>query len=139
MAAVGADVLTQNWTAYRHTVLEGLLPRQLKEMIGLVVTRAARSPYGVELHKLALAHLGVAPEMIDNLAVYGDAAHLTLRERAMLRFAEGYAGSGDDVSLPALEAMGFTDEEVAEVVDTVLLTEALCRFARESGLSGEEL
>lgn len=139
MAAVGADVLTQNWTAYRCTVLEGALPRGLKEMIGLVVARSVGSGYALLLHARSLAALGVSAEVIRSLADSGDAAYLPLRERAMLRFAEGYNGSSDDVSLYSLEGFGFTEEEVGEVADTVLLTEGLCRFAREAELTAEIL
>lgn len=139
MAAVGADVLIQNWAAYRHTVLEGLLPRGLKEMAGLVVARAVRCSYGVRLHSEALAHLGISEEVIQSLAEHGDAAYLSLRERAALRFVEGYHGTADDLSVHSLEALGFSEEEIAEVTDAVLLIEGLCRVALEAELSGDEL
>lgn len=139
MAAVGADVLMQNWAAYRYTVLEGLLPRALKEMVGLMVARSARCSYGIRLHSESLEHLGVAAEIVKCLTEFGDAAFLTLRERAILRFVEGYNGAADDIAMHSLEAFGFADEELAEVTDAVLLTEGLCRVAREVSLTGDEL
>lgn len=139
MAAVGADVLVQNWAAYRHTVLEGLLPRSLKEMVGLVVARAARCGYGVRLHRESLAHLGTPDEIILSLVEFGDAAYLSLRERTVLRFVQAYNGGPYDASAHSLEAVGLTEEEVAEVTDSVLLTEGLCRMAREAELTEAEL
>ncbi|MFZ5815105.1 MAG: carboxymuconolactone decarboxylase family protein [Bacillota bacterium] len=140
MAGVGTDVLTQNWTAYRETVLEGHLPRSLKEMVGLVVARAGGCPYGIGLYSRGLAVLGISAEVISSLAECGDAAHLSLRERAVVRFAESYHhGAGDDLSQQALESFGLSDDEVAEVSDAVLLSEGLCRFAREVGLTAEEI
>lgn len=136
MAAVGHDVLLQNWTAYRYTVLEGVLPRDLKEMVGLAVARAAGCPYGVRLHSEALAQLGLPDETICSLAEHGDAGDLPLRERAILHFVGDDSRSLDERSL---EVLGYTDEEVAEVTDSVLLAEGLCRLAQEVGLSEFDL
>lgn len=139
MAAVNGDVLTQNWTAYRYTVLEGLLPRGLKEMIALVVARMAQSGYLVALYGRSLDRLGIPTEVIASLVASGDAVHLPVRDRAVLRFAEGYNGAADDLSLHALERLGFTEEEVAEAADTVLLAGGLCRFANELGLTTADI
>jgi len=135
MAVAGPDVLAQNWTAYRETVLTGHLSRALKEMVGLVVAQAAGCGYSIALHRRMLERLGVAPEVVIALVRTGDSPHLPLRERALLRFAEGYNGDADDPSLLSLEGFGFTAEEMDELTDTVLLTNSLSRFACESGLS----
>lgn len=134
MAAVNGDVLKQNWTAYRTTLLEGALPHTLKEMIGLVVAQRRGSPYLVQLHRLVLQRLGAAETVVADLLANGDSPDLSLRERAALRIAAEYSASFDDLKLRSLEAFGFGEEEEEEIADTVLMAASLAGFAQEAGL-----
>ena len=44
------EVQTALWKAFRHVVLKGLLPRTVKEMMGVVASRRAGSEYAARVH-----------------------------------------------------------------------------------------
>jgi len=132
MAAVNADVLIQNWTAYRHTFLDGELPRVLKEMVGLVVSRQNACDYSERFHAHVLELLGVPGEVIRNLVESGDSERVPAPHRPVLKFARAYFGAAADAPTEGLEAAGLTEEETQEVIDTVLLVESMNQFAAES-------
>ncbi|MDF2630514.1 MAG: Carboxymuconolactone decarboxylase [Symbiobacteriaceae bacterium] len=135
MAAVSHDVLVQNWTAFRHTVLEGALPRTVKQMIALVVAREQGCGYGVNLFSEVLCGLGVETPVVRSLAEHGDCADFPLDLRRLLAFARAYCVDPDGVDPDSLEFEGFSEEDSAEVVDAVLMTTGLVRFAAECGLA----
>lgn len=134
MAALNIDVLLQNWTAWRETLLGGESPRWLKEMVGLVVSRENGSHYSLPLHRQSLALLGIAPEVIDRLAATGDAETLSAPVRRVLSLARAYNRAASLASVDDLEAAGLTEEEVHEVIDTVLIVTGVNRFAEESSV-----
>src|SRR3954471_7446262 len=61
--ATNPPFLEANWNLFRATVLQGLLPRVLKEMIGVVVSAAHDSPYARLVHLHSLGVQGVADEV----------------------------------------------------------------------------
>jgi AhpD family alkylhydroperoxidase len=137
MAAVNHDVLVQNWTAFRQTVLEGGLPRTLKQMVGLVVSREHDCPYAVRLHAAILAHLGVAQPVVRDLVESGDSDLVPDSTRTALGFARQYSRDPDRCSPDLLEAAGFTEDDAQELMDTVLLVSGMTRFAQECGLGAD--
>lgn len=137
MAAVSADVLVQNWVVFKRTVLEGDLPRTLKEMIGLVTAREDRCPYAINLYVAGLVRLGVPEHLVGELVQSGDSEELTPAARSVLRFAEAYCRDSDGTATEPLEAAGLTEDEVQEVIDTVLIAAGINRFAAESDLPAD--
>jgi alkylhydroperoxidase family enzyme len=134
MAAVNTDVLRQNWAAFRYTVLEGELPREVKEMIGLVVASELGSAYVTQLHERALASLQMSPDVIDALLQTGDWSGLSPSVRLALQFARESAPNPARGDISVLEAAGFTEDEAHEVMDTVLIVSGLVSFVAESGV-----
>src|SRR5579872_1459761 len=53
-------VLRATWDLFRATVLEGELPRIVKEMVGIVVSSANNSEYALKVHLHSLGVQGVA-------------------------------------------------------------------------------
>jgi uncharacterized peroxidase-related enzyme len=137
MAAVNHDVLVQNWTAFRQTVLEGVLPRALKEMVGLVVSRETGSAYAMNLHAFTLEQLGVGLGVVRSLMESGDCTDIPNPSRAVLTFARHFVQDPDRVSPEPLEALGLSEDEAQEVMDTVLLVAGMNRFAHEIGLPAD--
>lgn len=134
MAALHADVLVHNWIAYRRTFLQGELSRQCKEMIGLVAARASGCRYGLQLHATHLLALGARPAAVSGLVETGACEGLSAAEAAALAFARtAWADPATAVTTP-LEKAGLSEEQITEVVDTLLLVAGLSRFARESEL-----
>jgi alkylhydroperoxidase family enzyme len=138
MAAVNADVLLQNWTAYKYTFLDGQLPRSLKEMVGLAVAREFRARYSVPLHARALAELGVPAAVVADLVAAGDSAALPGPVRAALAFARVCSWNPDGAAADSLESTGFPEEEVHELIDAVLIVLGLNAFALEAGVPADE-
>jgi alkylhydroperoxidase/carboxymuconolactone decarboxylase family protein YurZ len=137
MAAVSHDVLVQNWTAFRETVLEGILPRVLKEMIGLVVARDLGGDYAVGLHTFSLHALGVGQGVIRCLLESGDCPAIPYVDRMVLGFARAYTRDPDHTPSDSLEALGLSDEQAQEVIDAVLIFAGISRFAGECALPAD--
>ncbi|HYF95981.1 MAG TPA: carboxymuconolactone decarboxylase family protein [Symbiobacteriaceae bacterium] len=137
MAAVGHDVLVQNWTAFRRTVLEGSLPRTVKEMIALVVSREQGCRYSVRFHSDSLSQLGIAPPVVQSLAEQGDCPEFSSELRQMLAFARECCLDPEGADPERLEMAGFSEEHAEEVVDTVLIASGIARFAVECGLAAD--
>lgn len=137
MAAVNADVLLTNWTAFRCTLLEGELSRSLKEMIGLVVSLRNGCGYSTVFHSRRLACLKVPEPVVQSLVATGDAPDLPPRTRVVLQFARTCGGDFDRTPTDSLEAAGLSEEEIHEVVDTMLIVSAINRFAREVGVPAD--
>jgi len=137
MAAVNHDVLLQNWTAFRVTVLDGILPRVVKEMVGLVISRAVKCEYGIRLHTMSLNSLGVSSPVIQCLLEPGDCALIPGETRGVLRFALSCCQNPERVSPEELQAAALTEDEAQEIMDTVLLVSGLNRFATETGIPAD--
>lgn len=135
MAAVNHDVLLQNWTAFRETVLEGILPRALKEMVGLVVSRD--DGYALPLHMQSLSAMGIGQDVVRNLVELGDCPRISHRSRVALTFARAYTTDPDGTSTDSLETVGYSEDEAQEIMDTVLLVDGMNRFAAETGIPGD--
>ncbi len=107
------DTLHGVWTAFRDIVLRGALPRSVKEMMGVLVSQAAGSPYAAAVHLHALTLQGVQQEITDQLARGEVPLGVTDQTLALLRFA-AYGTSPDD-----LRAAGLNEAEVTEAVAAV--------------------
>lgn len=115
------EVQTALWKAFRHTVLRGVLPRTLKEMMGVVVSRAAGSRYAAEVHLHALMVQGVEGGILEALGRGEVPAGLPPKAAALLRFAQEAAQRPDPALLKPLWAAGLSEAEVKEAVATVAL------------------
>ena len=54
--------LAANWDKFRTTVLEGQLPRTLKEMIGIAISQTNKSEYALRVHLHGLSALGISED-----------------------------------------------------------------------------
>lgn len=137
MAAIGTDVLVQNWTAFRRTFLTGRLPRLTKEWIGLALGVYLRSPYLTRWHGLHLQALGAPlPEIRavmseDDLTRVPDVMRPYVEQALLLARTDGAAYRTVE------EALG--EEVGCELADLVLMVQALSTFAAEAGLAQESI
>jgi uncharacterized peroxidase-related enzyme len=125
-------VLEANWRLFRATVLQGRLPRTLKEMVGVVVSAAHGSPYARAVHLHSLGMQGVAPETLAALSEgRAEVPGLSRATTAVLRFAQRAAQDPralSDGEFAALQAAGLEGDEIGEVVSTIVLFTAVNRF-----------
>ncbi len=139
-------LLAHLWGQFRVIVLQGDLPRILKELLGLVVARATECEYVqvVHLHSLTLQGMDRDALAAVNRGDY-EAAELSNLTKAALRFAAlatstraAYASATENrgrwqelrqQTTQALEATGLEEEEKFELVATVGLFEQICTVA----------
>lgn len=122
VAQVNEDVQTGLWKAFRHLVLKGALPRTVKEMMGVIVSREAGSPYAAQVHLHALTLQGVERPILEALDRGEAPEGLPAKPQALLKFAYDAARHPHDAGQTrALREAGFADAEVAEAVAVVAL------------------
>ena len=138
-------LLANIWGQFRAVVLQGRLPRVLKEMIGLVVAKATRCDYVRLVHLHSLSLQGVEPNVLEAVS-RGDyeAVELsTVAQKALKLAALATATSvGYDDGLDSstwkqlrqqttdtLNTMNLAQEEKSELVATLALFEQLCTLA----------
>lgn len=137
MAAVGSDVLLQNWTAFRRTFLMGRLPRVTKEWIGLALGIHLQSPYLVKWHGLHLQALGAPLPELRAAMSGGDPTRVPEGLRPYVEQALLLERTDGALSRATEEAFG--EEVGAELADLVLMARALATFAAEAGLTPESI
>ncbi len=116
-------LLTANWQKFKATILQGQLPRTVKEMIGVVVSDIAGSEYAKQVHLHSLSVQGVQTLWLRQLTDDdSDNAALPDTIRAMVAFARKAATSPVGVSDADFDDMietGLTAEECFEIIATV--------------------
>lgn len=117
-------VLRATWDLFRATVLEGVVPRIVKEMIGVVVSAANGSEYALRVHMHSLGVQGVGLGVLDALARgSAEARGVAPSVAILLKVAHTAAHRGplavSDADLALAASEGVTLEELAEVFATI--------------------
>lgn len=123
--------LYANWRKFQGIVLRGLLPRTLKEMIGVAISQANNSEYALRVHLHGLSALGMSEEVLRLLISDFDACPLPVREKAVIAF--GRQAGIDPQTLKQedyqrLEQLGLSSAEVFEIVATANLFTAVNQY-----------
>jgi hypothetical protein len=137
MAGIGADVLLQNWTAFRRTFQQGRLPRLTKEWISLAIGVHLRSAYMTRWHALHLQALGAPLPEVRAVTSSGDPLRVPEVMRPYVEQALLIEWTDGAAHRVAEEAFG--EEVGSELVDLVLMVRALATFAAEAGLTPESI
>lgn len=124
--------LDASWAMFRGVVLEGRLPRVVKEMIGIVVSFVHNSAYARDVHLHSLTVQGIDKDVLGVLA-RGDTPSRGMppAHAAVLAFARIAASSPTgipDASREALVRAGLDGEEILEVTATISLFSAINAF-----------
>lgn len=116
--------LEANWIHFRSTVLEGHLPRTLKEMVGILVSKANGSEYALKVHLHSLSALGISETVLARLVDDFDACPLPETEKVALRFGLRAGTTPHDLGpddFALLEKHGLSGEEAFELIATAHL------------------
>lgn len=119
-----AGFLEANWTKFRSVILQGLLPRTLKEMIGVAISQANNSEYALRVHLHGLSALGMSEQVLTTLVNDFDACPLPERQKTAIRFGLLAATKPHTVTTAdydQLRAQGITDAEIFEIIATANL------------------
>lgn len=140
--AVNPDVLEANWNKFRATILQGDVPRTLKEMVGVAISQANDSVYALKVHLHGLSALGISEEVLSTLVSDFDACPLPEREKAAINF--GLIAGTKPHELTAkhyqqLEDLGLEASEIFEIVATADLFASVNRYTDAIALEIDSL
>lgn len=122
VADTNPEVQTALWSAFRNLVLRGKLPRTIKEMMGVIVSKEAESSYAAQVHLHALTLQGVEKPILEALERGEAPTGVAQKTQALLRFAyEAARHPHDPEQLGLLQGVGLTDAEQREAVAVVAL------------------
>ena len=132
MAAM-PEILDAHWCHVRAALLHGQLDRNVKEMIGLVLSVVHATPYSRALCLQSLTRRGVDLDLLATLS-RGEitSRDLSKRDTAILRFARAISlrdGKLRDEDYVAVYDVGVTFQETLEIASVVELFTSLDRFA----------
>ena len=122
--AIRPSFLETQWRHFRATVLKGLLPRTVKEMIGVTISQANGSEYALRVHLHSLSALGISEEVLHLLVT--DCANCPLPERQKQSIIFGLRVATQpravsDQDYTRLRHLGLSDTEIFEIVATANL------------------
>lgn len=122
--ATNPDFLEVSWKKFRGVILQGHLPRTLKEMIGVAISQANRSEYALRVHLHGLSALGMSEEVLHTLVSDFENCPLPERQKAVIRFGLLAATQSNTLSerdYQHLVDLGFNKVEIFEIVATANL------------------
>jgi uncharacterized peroxidase-related enzyme len=118
-------ILRTSWDLFRSIVLEGRLPRIVKELVGIAVSATHHSEYALRVHMHSLGVQGVAPTVLKAVAAGElEGQDLAPSVVALLRIASIAARDPHAVTdreLAAVKATGVTEEELQEAFAAINL------------------
>lgn len=129
--AINPDVLEANWKKFRATILQGDVPRTLKEMIGVAISQAHNSAYALKVHLHSLSALGMSEEVLQTLVSDFAACPLPAREKAVISFGLLAATKPHEITetqYQHLRKFGLDDSEIFEIVATADLFTSINRY-----------
>lgn len=129
--AINPDILEANWKKFRATILQGDVPRTLKEMVGVAISQANNSVYALKVHLHGLSALGMSEEVLQTLVSNFDACPLPEREKAVIKFGL-LAGTKpleiNESHYQNLQSFGLDDAEIFEIVAAADLFSSVNRY-----------
>lgn len=113
-----APLLRANWHKLKAVMMEGALPRKLKEAIALLVSQDNGCEYCIRAHSMALKSLGVDEDTLGRIREGRlEAAGFEDREAKLVALMRKVNRAPHDVSgseFEALRAAGYSDAEIVE-------------------------
>ena len=122
--ALRPEFLAANWHHFRSTILQGALPRTLKEMIGVAISQYNNSEYALRVHLHGLSALGISEEVLQLLVADFDNCPLPEREKQVIRFglkAGTEPHTLDTADYQRLQNQGLDQNEIYEIIATAHL------------------
>lgn len=131
------EILEANWNKVKAVMTEGELPRQLKEMIAVVVSKANSCQYCVNGHSAALKMMGVSPQQVCQLVENFEATDLPEDTKTVLRLAVKSTKEPEaitDAEIEELRKLGYSDAQLVEIISVVDLFTSFNKFLDTLGI-----
>ena len=122
--AINPDFLETSWEKFRGTILQGELPRTLKEMVGVAISQSNNSQYALKVHLHGLSALGMSEEVLGLLVSDFEACPLPKREKAVIHFGLLAGTNPHDLTesdYQSLRDQGLDEIEIFEIIATANL------------------
>ena len=122
--AIRPEFLAANWQQFRSTILEGELPRTLKEMIGVAISQHNGSDYALKVHLHSLSVLGISETVLGLLVTDFEACPLPQLQKEVIRFALRAATAPSSLiedDYRRLRGLDLSQTEIFEIIATANL------------------
>jgi uncharacterized peroxidase-related enzyme len=140
--AVSPEFLEANWKKFHSIILQGEIPRTLKEMIGVAISQANHSEYALKVHLHGLSVLGISEQVLETLV--SDFANCPLpdREKAVIHFglvAATQPHQLQEQDFQKLKEYGLVDTEIFEIIATANLFTGINQYTNAIDLEVDSL
>lgn len=129
--AINPDFLEANWNKFRSTILQGSVPRTIKEMIGVAISQANNSQYALQVHLHGLSALGISEEVLKMLVADFYNCPLPEREKAAIHFgliAATQPQQLKEADYRQLQELGLEPSEIFELIAAANLFTAVNQY-----------
>ncbi len=140
--AINPAFLEANWKKFHAIVLQGRLPRMLKEMIGVAISNANQSEYALRVHLHSLSALGISEELLQRLVTDFDHCPLPQRQRQAIQFGLRAAKQPQMLTendYQDLHELGLDAQEIFELIATASLFVAINQYTDAIKLEVDKL
>lgn len=129
--ALNPNILEANFMKFKAVMTQGELPRDLKEMVAVVVSQANSCSYCVDAHSTALKMMGFPREKILQLLDDVNSADISPAYKTLLNLAikaslEPHKISESEVQ--ELKDLGYNDADFIEFISVVDLFTSFNKF-----------
>ena len=124
-------LLEANWYKVKRVMMEGVLPRKVKESIAVLVSKDNSCSYCIAAHEGALQSIGISSEEINIIETDLDRADFTDKEKALIKLVRKANSSPlqvTDEEFGAARAAGATDAELVEAMGVMEVFTAFNKF-----------
>jgi uncharacterized peroxidase-related enzyme len=136
------EFLEASWNKFRSTILQGNVPRTIKEMIGIAISQANNSQYALQVHLHGLSALGISEEVLHTLVSDFANCPLPEREKAVINFgllAATKPGELADADYQHLQELGLDQSEIFELIATANLFTEVNQYTDAIALEIDDL
>lgn len=140
--AVSPGFLEANWKKFHSIILQGDVPRTIKEMIGVAISQANNSQYALQVHLHSLSALGISEEVLQALVSDFVNCPLPEREKAVIHFGLLAATKPHEVTkadYQRLQDCGLDQSEIFELIATANLFTAINQYTDAIALEIDDL
>jgi len=122
--SISPNFLEASWKKFRSIILQGEVPRTIKEMIGIAISQVNNSQYALQVHLHGLSALGISEEVLQTLISDFANCPLPEREKAVISFGVLAATQPDKLTVADyqhLQELGLDQSEIFELIATANL------------------
>lgn len=129
--SINPGFLEASWKKFRSTILQGDVPRTIKEMIGVAISQVNGSDYALKVHLHGLSALGISEEVLQTLVSDFANCPLPEREKSVISFGVLAATNPKkltDADYQHLQDLGLDRSEIFELIATANLFTAVNQY-----------